>query len=173
VPLTLNPFGFHRFPRLMLILMPIGMLLVGAGFARLAAPSPGMVTVTKHGTEYVTTIRTVKRVVHGRVVTLQGGERVVHVPLLIVHTDHKTIRVPAHNLPIHHKGGDLQAAIVATPLVPVTVTVFIPAEPVTLTSFVTATETQTVTDVVPTTITVTLPFTVPIDPTTGWLPDPD
>jgi hypothetical protein len=136
-----------------------GMLLGGWQLATAAAPIPASKTIIRHGTEYRTRVRTVKRVTRGRVITLPGGTRVVHVPLIIIHTDHKTIRVPAHNLPFRRvaQGGDLQAATVAEPLVPVTVTVYVPSDPVTVTSVVTTTE--TVTTWIPTTITVPPPET--------------
>lgn len=108
-----------------------------------------------------TQTRTIRRVTRGRIITLPSGTKVVHVPLIIIHTDHKIIRVPAHNLPFKRKGpatGGLTAAV-AQPVVPVTVTVYVPAEPVTI--FQTVTETTTVTDIVPTTV------TVPLEPTTA------
>jgi hypothetical protein len=133
-----------------------GMLLGGWQLATAAAPVAASETVTSHGTLYRTQVRTVKRVTKGRVITLPGGTQVVHVPVIIIHTDHKTIRVPAHNLPFRRvdQGGDVQAATVAEPLVPVTVTVYIPSTPVT--SVVTTTE--TVTTWIPTTITITVPL---------------
>jgi len=104
-----------------------------------------------------TRIRTIKRVTRGRVVTLPGGVRVVHVPLLIVHVDHKVIRIPPHNLPFHRAGPTTHGvtAAVAQPLVPVTVTAYVPT-----TVFVPTTSTVTTTDTtwVPTTVTTTLPL---------------
>lgn len=89
-----------------------------------------------------TDVRTVKRVTRGKVITLPGGTKVVKVPVLIVRTDHHTIRVPAHLVPLKrvYKGGGVASSTVATPTVPVTVTVYLPAEPVTVTSVTTTTE---------------------------------
>ena len=141
-------------------LVCIGVSLLGWKGATLASgfgsTTAGFVTFTKNGTVYRTDVATVTQKVQGRVITLPGGTKVVHVPLVIVHTDHKVIRVPAHNLPIRTVERGLVAATVAQPLVPVTVTVYVPSAPEVVTSVVTSV--STVTTWIPTTITVTLPL---------------
>ncbi len=137
------------------------LIMVGAGFVALGGwhvaediSHPGaatVVTLTRNGTSYVTETRTVKRVVRGKVHTLPGHQVVVRVPLIVVHTDHHVIKVPAHDVPIKSA-----SAAIAMPNVPVTVYVTVPAEPVTVTSTVVSTVVST--DIVPTTITVTVPL---------------
>lgn len=172
MPITIPPPRIPHLPRIFILLFPIGLFVMGLGVSDHVADTGrlGVATVTRHGTEYRTETRTVRRVVKGDVITLQGGTRVVHVPLIVVHADHKTIRVPAHNLPIHHKGGDLQAAIVATPTMPVTVTVYVPTTVYPEAATVTSTVTTTDTTWVPTTVTTTI--TLPLEPT-GGLPTTD
>lgn len=105
------------------------------------SPPVSSSTLTHTDTSTSTSTRTVKRVTRGKVVTLPGGTQVVKVPVLIVRTDHHTIRVPAHLVPLTrvHTGGGASSTV-ATPTVPVTVTVYLPAEPVTVTSVTTTTE---------------------------------
>lgn len=145
--ITITSWHVPRFPKWMVALVPIGMLLVGWGLSErvspLSAQHNGVETVTRHGTRVVTTTRTVTRSVHGHVIR-QNHKVYVQVPLIVVRTDDHIIRVPAHKLPLRSA-----AATVADPLV--TVHVVVPTT-------VTATETVTTTDVVPTTITVTVPI---------------
>lgn len=142
-----------RFPRW------LNGIIIGLGLAMIfwhvpsliPASTQGAVTMTKNGTEYVTTVRTVKRIVKGRIHTLPGHQVVVHVPLIIVRTHHRVIRVPAHDVPLRSAG-----AAVALPNIPITVYVTVPLDepPLVVTSTVTVESTVTV----PTTITVTLPL---------------
>ena len=111
-----------------------------------------------------TRTRVIRRVTKGKVITLPGGRQVVHVPLIVIHTDHKVIRVPAHNLPIKRASPRAHAltASVPKPSSPVFVTVYVPVVS-------TTTETVTVTSVALDTITqtVTVTDTLPLDPTTS------
>lgn len=95
-----------------------------------------------------TQVKTVKRVVRGRVIRREH-KVYVWVPVVIVRTDHHVIRVPAHKLPLRSA-----SATVANPLVTVSVavptTVYLPSPPVTVTT--------TVTDLATTTITVSVPI---------------
>jgi hypothetical protein len=130
-----------------------GALLVGkSAAADVVAPATQTVVEGHTVTDYQTRVKTVKRVVHGKVVV--KNERIyVRVPVVVVHTDHHTIRVPQHLLPLRSA-----AATVADPRV--TVTVEVPGsspEPVTVTSTVTSTDTEI--SVVTTTI------SLPLDPT--------
>lgn len=145
-------------PRLLLWPKPINILLIAIGALALGfraadniAPTASPATIVMPGsTKTEVSVRTVKRIVKGRVV-YRDQKVYVRVPLVVVHTDHHTIKVPAHLLPIRSA-----AAIVASPLVtvyiPVASTVFVPT---TETVFSTVTTTETV--IVPTTI--TLPLT--------------
>lgn len=118
------------------------------GWSPLHARGVDVVTVTSHGVSVTTRVRTVRRVVHGRVVHVEDKVYVL-VPVIVVHTDHHTIRVPAHRLPIRSA-----AATVADPLVTVRVqvptTVFVPT---TVTTTVTQTD-----QLPPVTTTITLPL---------------
>jgi len=130
------------------ILIAIGMLAVGGRTAIAIAPTPPASTIVEPGSTWTqTSVRTVKRVVHGHVIH-ENHKVYVYVPVVIVHTDHRTIRVPAHKLPLRSA-----SATVANPLVtvyvPVASTMYVPT---------TVTETTTETDLVSTTITVTLPL---------------
>jgi len=129
-------------------LIAIGALAIGGKAAIAVAPTPAVSTIVEPGSTWTqTSVRTVKRVVHGRVIH-RDHKVYVLVPLVVVHTDHRTIRVPAHKLPLRSA-----AATVANPLVtvyiPVASTVYVPT---------TVTETTTETDLVVTTVTVTLPL---------------
>jgi hypothetical protein len=156
MPIAADHWQVPRFPKFLIALLPIGMLIAGWGLADHlsqlgAAQQSARATITRHGTEYVTRVHTVKRVVRGHVHTLPGSQVVVHVPLIVVHTDHHVIKVPAHDVPL--KSAE---AAVALPNMPVTVWVTIPGpapEPVTVTSTVTVTE-----QLPPVTVTVTLPL---------------
>lgn len=99
---------------------------------------------------------TIKKVTKGRVITLPGGTKVVHVPAVIIHAKGRRIIVPAHNLKIHRvdRLGGILHATVAEPLIPVTVTVFVPT-----TVIVPTTVTETVP---PVTVTSTFTETVPL-----------
>ncbi len=140
-----------RRPRLPLavnaVLIAVGALAIGGKAAVSIAPPPASTIVEPGSTWTETSVRTVKRVVHGRVIH-ENHKVYVFVPLVVVHTDHRTIRVPAHKLPLRSA-----AATVANPLVtvyiPVSSTVYVPT---------TVTETTTETDLVVTTVTVTLPL---------------
>jgi hypothetical protein len=152
MPITAPKLRVPRFPIWVAVLLPLGMFLAGHGFASLAARSVARTVVeTSYGTRTTTETRFVERKVHGKVI--HRDEKVyVQVPVVIVHTDHHTIRVPRHLLPIRSA-----AATVAYPLVTVRVavptTVFVP-------TVETVTVTSTATDIVPTTVTttITLPF---------------
>lgn len=146
----------------LLIWVGVGFIAIGGwnlakDVANLGSQTGAVTTITQHGTTLVTTdVRTIKRVVHGRVIHLPGDQVVVRVPMIVVHTDHHTIKVPAHTLPLRSA-----SATVALTNVPVTVYVTMPGptpDPVTVT--VTSTATSTTTELVPTTetITVTLPL---------------
>jgi len=132
-----------------------GALLVGKSAASdVVAPATSVVVQGRTVTDTRVRVKTVKRVVHGKVVV--KNERVyVRVPVVVVHTDHHTIRVPQHLLPLRSA-----AATVADPQVTVTVKIpSPPATPVTVTSTVTSTETEI--SVVTTTI------SLPLIPTTS------
>jgi hypothetical protein len=130
------------------VLIALGALTLGAKASIQIAPLPPAETVFAPGsTDTLYSVKTVKRVVRGRI--LHRNQKVyILVPLVVVHTDHHTIRVPAHRLPLH----DASATIV-NPLVTVYVgvptTVFVPTT-------VTTTETFVSTLTVPTTITIPL-----------------
>jgi hypothetical protein len=119
-------------------LFAVFVALMAVGGAALAQHLPSTrelgaaVTKTSVGTAY----RTVTKVTKGRVITLPGGTQVVHVPAVVIHAKGRRIIVPAHNLKIHRidRLGGLLNATVAEPLVPVTVTVYVPSEPVTVTT---------------------------------------
>jgi hypothetical protein len=114
----------------------------GWSLGQVAGESPySSSTATTRLTDTATSVRTIRRVTRGKVVTLPGGTQVVRVPVLIVHTDHHTIRVPAHLVPLKrvHGGGGLATSTVATPTIPVTVTVTVPSPPTTVTSVTTTT----------------------------------
>jgi hypothetical protein len=131
-----------------IVFVAVGGWQLGQDVAQFGGRSDA-VTITRHGTSYVTRVHTVKRVVRGHVHTLPGAQVVVHVPLIVVHTDHHVIKVPAHDVPL--KSAE---AAVALPNMPVTVYVTIPGpapEPVTVTSTVTE-------QLPPVTVTVTLPL---------------
>jgi len=133
-----------------------GALLVGKSAASdVAVPATSVVVQGRTVTDTQVRVKTVKRVVHGKVIV--RNERVyVRVPVVVVHTDHHTIRVPQHLLPLRSA-----AATVADPRVTVTVEIPGPSSaPVTVTSVVTSTVTETLPG---TTITVT----VPLIPTTS------
>jgi hypothetical protein len=85
------------------------------------------------------------------------------VPELVVRTDHKVVRVPAHNLKIRQTGTSSSGitAAVALPNVPITVTVYVPAEPVTVTHVETVTVHDETTITVPTTVTLPLETSEP------------
>jgi hypothetical protein len=153
----------------------IGASLVGwdQGSKLGSAPAAAL-TLTRAGsttTIPVTHTRTVKRIVKGKVRTLEGGTRVVDVPrvVVLVRSCHRTrqhqcarhVVVPAHRIRLR-AGTVHQLVATAAPLVPVTVTVFVPTTVYqTVTSppeTFTATETTTETTIVPTTITVTVPL---------------
>lgn len=132
-----------------LVGVALALLLWGAPAWVPASGSNGAVTLTRHGTEIVTTTRTVERKVRGRIV--HRSEKVfVRVPLIVVHTDDHTIRVPAHLLPISGAQATIARPMV-TVLVHVPTTIYVPT---TVTSVVTVTDTE----LVPTTITVTVPL---------------
>lgn len=146
---------FLFWPRPMnLVLIAIGALLLGARAAANVAPTPNARTVVQPGeTRTRVSVRTVARKVRGRIVRVHDKVYVT-VPQVIVHVDSRTIRVPAHRLPI--RSG---SAVVANPLVtvyiPVPTTVFVPT---------------TVTETAPaSTVTITIPTTVtiPLIPTTS------
>jgi hypothetical protein len=157
-----NHWQVPRFPKFLVALIPIGMLISGWGLSErvspLSADSGAVTTITNRGTEYVTRMRTVERKVHGRIVHVED-KVYVQVPLVVVHVDHRTIRVPAHKLPLRSA-----AAMVASPLVtihiPVPTTVYVPT-----TIYATVTSTVTSTTWVPTTTTISLPFTTGEPPT--------
>lgn len=101
-----------------------------------------LVTLTLPGE---TMTRVIRKVTRGRVVTLPGGTKVVRVPVLVIRTDDHTIRVPAHFVKLRRlrRAGGLASSTVGAPLVPVTVTVYLPGSPgptVTVTSVTTTTE---------------------------------
>lgn len=125
---------------------------------RVGSPPYEAPTSTNTVTGTDTATRTVRRVVRGRVVTLTGGTKVVRVPLLIVRTDDHVIRVPAHFVRLHRvtAAGGLASSTVGTPLVPVTVTVYVPSPP------------RTVTDVTTTTVVILSTITLPL---TGGTPE--
>jgi hypothetical protein len=108
-------------------------------------------------TRTMTGVRTVTQATKGRVITLPGGTKVVHVAAVVIHADGKRIIVPAHNIKIHRVArlDGLLSATVALPVVPVTVTAYVPT-----TSYSTSTVTVTETSP-PVTVTVTLPLTAP------------
>lgn len=134
----------------MVVLLPLGMLLVGHGLANLAAPTGRVADAVtlSGGTRVVTSVETVTRKVRGRIVRV-ADKVYVHVPLVVIHVDHRTIRVPAHKLPLRSA-----AAVVANPLVTVRVEV-----PTTVYLPTTVTVTTTATTWVPTTTTISLPLT--------------
>lgn len=132
-----------------------GALLVGFKAVSWTPTPLAPETVVQNGTRTIVSTRTVKRVVHGKVV--RRDEKVyIRVPLIVVHTDHHTIKIPAHNLPLRSA-----AATIVNPLV----TVYVP---VASTVYVPTTVTQTV-ELPPSTVTTTIPTTVtlPLDPTTS------
>jgi hypothetical protein len=139
--------------------------LAGGGYAlagiNIGSTTAGIETLTKNGTLY----RTVTKITKGKVITLPGGTKVVHVPAVVIHARGQIIHVPAHNLKIHRVSriGDLVSALVAEPMVPVTVTVEVPT-----TVLVPTTVTETTP---PVTVTDTITVTVPLTETSG--PDPD
>lgn len=146
-----------HWPRAINILfIAAGALVVGFRSVNQVIPTPTPQTIVQRGeTRTILSTRTVKRVVHGEIV--YRNEKVyVRVPVVVVHTDHHTIRVEAHLLPIR-SAGVATANPLVTVYVPVPTTVFVPT---------TVTETlppSTETVTIPTTITVTLP----LDPTTS------
>lgn len=117
-------------------------------------------TLTHTSTDTDTTIRTVKRVTRGRVVTLPGGTEVLRVPTIIVRIKHHKVVVPAHLLPLTRRPGERP---IARPAQPVTVTIYLtsPAPPA-----VTVTETSVTTTTEVIISTITLPLT-----TTGGDPE--
>lgn len=137
----------------MLALLPIGMLIAGSAIGDLAAHRGTAALVTSYGTRTIVKTHTVERKVRGKVVYAHD-EVFVHVPLVLVHVDHRVIRVPAHRLPLGSA-----SATVANPLVTVSVqvptTIYLPSDPVTVTSTVT-------TQLPPITTTITLP-PLPVD----------
>ena len=143
-----------RFPKpLNIILICLGSLAIGARAADTIPPTPTDTTTVVAPGRTVTSTRTVRRVVKGKLVRVDD-KVFVTVPLVVVHVDHRTIRVPAHRLPLRSA-----SAVVANPLVtvyiPVSSTVFVPT---TITETLPA-STETVT--IPTTI------TLPLIPTTS------
>jgi hypothetical protein len=141
------------------VIIAVGALLVGKNVATsYVAPQPQ--TVVQRGVSTKTETLTVKRKIRGHVIRLKSGLRVIHVPLIVVHTDERVIRIPAHNLPITRRLG--AAVSEADPVV--TVTVYVPSEPVTVTA--TATTTETVSEP-PITLTTTVSVPLSPDPTTS------
>lgn len=132
-----------RPPLWLAVLLLAGFIPLGWTAANAVPPSGSSAAA-----EYTSTVTlpggttTIRRVTRGRVVTLPGGTRVVRVPLLIVRTDDHVIRVPAHFVKLRRVAGagGLASSTVGTPLVPVTVTVYLPGEPVTVTATTTTTE---------------------------------
>lgn len=148
-----------RFPfPLNAAIIACGALLVGKSAAT-SVVAPATTTVVQHGTdtEYLTHTRTVRRVVRGKIVTVQEQSFVL-VPVVIVHADHHKIRVPKHLLPLRSA-----AATIANPKVTVTVAIPGPsAAPVTVTTTVTSVSTETLPPV-----TVTTTISLPLIPTTS------
>ena len=138
-----------RFPfPLNAAIIATGALLVGKSAANeVVAVNPS--TVVQNHTETSWRTEVVTRHVRGHVRTLPSGTRVVLVHSFLVSTDSTTITVPQQTLPVTRLHGSLSAR----PLVPVTVTVYVPTvSTVTVTETVTSTET----DIVPTTVTTTI-----------------
>jgi hypothetical protein len=111
-------------------------------------------TITTRTLRGDTETRTIRKITEGQIITLPGGIRVIHVPAVVIHAAGRLIRVPAHNLPFRvvGQGGDLSATTVAEPLVPVTVTVYVPT-----TVYIPTTITETLPAVTITTTIPTLP----------------
>lgn len=153
----------RRPPRWLLAALCMLLLAAGASLAATISTDPYASSSSTTLTRTLpgkSTVRTIRRVTKGKVITLPSGRKVVHVPLLIIRTDDHYVRVPAHNLRIKRVSSTSSAVAVIPPAMPVTVTIYLPGEtppPVTLT--VTSVETQTVT--IPTTITLPLGTSAP------------
>lgn len=127
-----------------------GLFLILWGYAGWTPDGGTVATVVLPGHERtITEVRTVKRIVRGRVVHEQHKVYVL-VPMIRVRTQTHWITVPAHRLRL--KNANAAVAVAAEP-VTVYITVPIDAAPIVVTSTVTETTTQ----IVPTTI--TLPLT--------------
>lgn len=155
------PYHPRRYPMWMLALLPLGALMFGHGLANLAAPTASRIVLGpgRTHTDFSVSTRIVAKKVRGKLVHVED-KVYVHVPLVVVHVDHRTIRVPAHRLPL--RSG---SALVANPLVTVYVdvpgpTVFVPT---TFTTTATSVSTETIT--IPTTITLPLTWTTDPSPT--------
>lgn len=160
MPVASTPWHVPRFPKFLIGLIPLGMLLVGWGLSDHISPlsaETGAVTVTSHGVRVVTSTKMVERVVHGKVIH-RADKVYIQVPLIVVHTDHHVVKVPAHKLPLRSA-----AATVANPLVTVQVavptTIYVPTT-------ILSTVTSTVTDLslVTTTVTASIPLTTTSEP---------
>lgn len=141
-----------RLPRWTMALLPIGMLILGSGLQEHVTAyydRPSLVASPPE-TSWSTKVKTIQRVVKGKIIRRPGGQLVIRVPQITVRTDHHLVRIPAH----FEKISSLQAAV-ALPDEPITVYVTLPAETMQLPPS-TSISTETV-QLPPTTITITLP----------------